>query len=201
MKHQIWVMIIAIFSCLQNATAQTKSDNMLFQKIPTSEYDPAILYYSDKAVQGETVAEVLKNSLRKLEDDLAKIPADKINFRYGFGKWSVGEVLQHIISYERIMNERALITAGLVQSDFKYQYYTQSSTAAGGNNKTKTELIEEFLEVRKTTIATFARFDEQQLRMMGKLDGFNISVRMLSLCISGHQVHHFSVLRDRYEVL
>ncbi|MEM9889004.1 MAG: DinB family protein [Bacteroidota bacterium] len=174
---------------------------MLFQKIPKSEYDAAILYYSDKAVQGKTVEEVLENSKGLLSQELAKIPDDKVTYQYGFGKWTVGEVLQHIISYERIMTERALIIAGVVTSDFKYQNYTQSSTAKGGRNKSKTELVSEFLEVREETIKAFQQLNQEQLRSIGHLDGFKTSVRMICLCISGHQVHHFNVLKNKYKVL
>ena len=174
---------------------------MLFQKIPKSEYEAAILYYSDKAIQGETVQDVLENSKLLLRQELAKIPDEKVNYQYGFGKWTVGEVLQHIISYERIMTERALIIAGVVTSDFKYQNYTQASTAIGGKSKSKAELVSEFLEVREETIKMFQQFNQAQLRKVGRLDGFKTSVRMICLCISGHQGHHFNVLKNKYRVL
>lgn len=174
---------------------------MLFQKIPKSEYEAAILYYSDKAVQGETVEEVLINSKLLLRQELTEIPDEKISYQYGFGKWSVGEVLQHIISYERIMTERALIIAGVVTSDFKYQNYTQASTVKGGRNKSKAELVSEFLEVREETIKAFQQLNQEQLRRVGRLDGFKTSVRMICLCLSGHQVHHFNVLKNKYKVL
>lgn len=174
---------------------------MLIQKIPKHEYDEAILYYSNQAVRGETVQEVLKNTYTLLQQQLAQIPAEKITHRYGLGKWSVGEVLQHIISYERIMTERALIIAGVVTTNFKYQNYTQASTAKGGNNKSKDELIAEFVAVRQETIEIFNQLSQEQLQKTGRLDGFKTSVRMISLCISGHQVHHFKVLKKKYKVL
>ncbi|MCI4669755.1 MAG: DinB family protein [Bacteroidia bacterium] len=174
---------------------------MLFQKIPTSEYDTAILYYSEKAVQGETVEEVLENSKLLLVKELAKIPAEKFRYKYGPRKWAVGEVLQHVISYERIMTERALIIAGIICSNYQYQSYTQSSTVMGGKYKSKVDLLNEFLEVRNETIRAFKQLDQDQLIKVGRLDGFKTSVRMISLCISGHQVHHFQILKEYYKVL
>lgn len=195
----ICLLLLVVEAC-QAQPKPNNSTNMLFQKIPPSEYDVAILYYSNKAVQGNDVLEVLSNSKELLERELEQIPEDKITFRYGFGKWSVGEVLQHIISYERIMTERAMMIMGLKTSNFKYQKYTQASTAKGGNNKTKAELIQEFLEVRATTLTTFEQATAEQLKMIGTLDGFKISARMMSLCISGHQVHHFNVLKHKYKI-
>lgn len=179
-----------------------KMEHLLFKEIPQSEYDLALLYYTDKAIQGATVEEVLENSKTNLLKSLAQLPTNKITYRYSVGKWTVGEVLQHIISYERIMTESALMIAGLVNpSEAQYQFYSQASTAKGGSNKTKSELTEAFLETRNATIAAFKKLNEQQLKSIGTLDGFKTSVRMLALCISGHQVHHFKVLKNQYQVL
>ena len=198
--HLLLLLSMGEITHAQTSGAKLPSQ-MLFDQIPSTEYDPAILYYSDQAVQGETPVEVLENTLAVRERELAAIPADKITYRYGFTKWSVGEVLQHVISYEHIMRERALITAGIITKDFKYQKYTRASTARGGNSKSKEELVGEFLEVRKATIAAFRAFDEAQLKKIGQVDGFEISVRMTSLCISGHQMHHFRILHERYGIL
>lgn len=176
------------------------TENMLFKQIPKQEYDVQLLYYTDKAVQGRNVKEVLENSQHILVQLLEEIPENKIQYSYGIGKWSVGQVLQHLISYERIMTERAMIIAGEIIGDYQYQVYTQSSTAAGGRNKTKSQLVEEFLKTRNNTIEIFNSFSEEQLLAIGRLDSFKTSVRMISLCISGHQTHHFQVLKEKYKV-
>lgn len=176
------------------------SANKLFQEISREEYDIQLLYYTDKAVQGESVKEVLENAQHVLAQLLEEIPENKIQYSYRIGKWSVGQVLQHLISYEKIMTERALIIAGEITGDYQYQVYTQSSTAAGGRNKTKSQLIEAFLETRKNTIDVFNKLSDEQLLAIGRLDGFKTSVRMISLCISGHQTHHFQVLKEKYKV-
>ncbi len=175
-------------------------ENILFQQVSREEYDVQLLYYTDKAVQGRDVQEVLENSQHLLVQLLEEIPENKIQYSYGIGKWSVGQVLQHLISYEKIMTERALIIAGEITGDYQYQVYTQSSTAAGGRNKTKSQLVEAFLETRKATIDAFNSFSDDQLLAIGRLDGFKTSVRMISLCISGHQTHHFQVLKEKYKV-
>ncbi|MEM8901314.1 MAG: DinB family protein [Bacteroidota bacterium] len=176
------------------------SENKLFQQVSREEYDVQLLYYTEKAVQGKSVKEVLENSQHVLIQLLEEIPENKIQYSYRMGKWSVGQVLQHLISYERIMTEKALIIAGEITGDYQYQVYTQSSTAAGGRNKTKSQLLEEFLKTRKATIDAFNSFSDEQLLAIGGLDGFKSSVRMISLCISGHQTHHFQVLKEKYKV-
>ena len=176
------------------------AENKLFQQVSREEYDVQLLYYTDKAGQGGNVKEVLENSQNTLVQLLEGIPENKIQYSYGIGKWSVGQVLQHLISYERIMTERALIIAGEITGDYQYQIYTQSSTAAGGRNKTKSQLVEAFLKTRGATIEVFSSFSDEQLLAIGRLDGFKTSVRMISLCISGHQTHHFQVLKEKYKV-
>ncbi len=176
------------------------AENKLFQQVSRAEYDVQLLYYTDKAVQGRNVKEVLENSQHILVQLLEEIPENKVQYSYGIGKWSVGQVLQHLISYEKIMTERALIIAGEITGDYQYQVYTQSSTASGGRNKTKPQLVEAFLETRKNTIDVFNKLSDEQLLAIGRLDGFKTSVRMISLCISGHQTHHFQVLKEKYKV-
>ena len=190
-----------LISCTYSKGQTMGIKNKLIQEIPESDYDLAILYYADKAFEGNNIIDVLKNSDRILRVELKKIPEDQIQFKYGIGKWTVGEVLQHLISYERIMVERAMIIAGVLQSDFKYQNYTQISTAKGGRNKTKSELITEFLETRRATIEAFQNLTEVQLGKIGFLDGYRTSVRMISFCISGHQAHHFQILKNKYQIL
>jgi len=174
---------------------------MSLDNILPNEYSQALLFYTNKAEKGETVVEVLENSKTVMINYLKNIPDQKVNYRYASGKWTVGEVLQHVITYEQIMTERALLVAGLDIKDLKFEHYTQSSTVHGADGKTKNELISDFVNVRKNTIKAFRSLTDEQLKIVGTLDGNRASVRMIALCISGHQTHHFNILKERYGLL
>ncbi|AWX44230.1 hypothetical protein HME9304_01230 [Flagellimonas maritima] len=174
---------------------------MLADKIMPNEYGQAILFYTDKADKGTTILEVLENSKQAMKQYLQSIPDDKIDYQYANGKWTVAEVIQHIISYELIMTERALVVAGIKTDSLKFTFYTQSTTVAGAKNKSKQELLEEFTNVRENTIEAFKSLTDGELKTVGTLDGNIASVRMIGLCISGHQTHHFNVLKNRYGLL
>ncbi len=171
---------------------------MLHSKIPKSEYSPQVTYYSSQAYQGETATEVLLNSKNAMLEFIASIPDDKVAYKYGKNKWTTAEVLQHVIYYEEIMYEKMLIAINEAPTNLKYNYYTQSGTAAAGLGKSKHQLIEEYIDVRDRMIALIDRLSENELKLMGSMDGFSLSVRMFVLCASGHQHHHFNVIRDKY---
>ncbi|MEW7292415.1 DinB family protein [Aquimarina sp. 2304DJ70-9] len=166
--------------------------------IPDNEYSQAISYYSNKSYKGETLTEVFENTTQEMISFIKNIPKDKFGYRYGSGKWTIREVIQHIISYEQIMSERAQIVAGRNIEQKHTIYYNQSTTVAPAKDKTKIELLEEFRNVRTKTQELFENFSQQELIVLGTLDGFKTSVRMIGMCISGHQKHHFEVIKERY---
>lgn len=182
----------------ENFNYQLKNTNMLYDRMSNSEYNYAMTYYLNKAVEGETLSAILGKSNTNMIAFVESIPVTKISYKYGASKWTIGEVLQHIISYEYIMAERALVVAGKAPEELKHSHYTQSGTAKGGKEKTKTELLRDFKEVRQKTIELFETLSPEELKKIGTLDGNTASVRAIGLCISGHQVHHFNVIRDRY---
>lgn len=199
MKTMISIVLIIITN-FTNAQIK-KSRTMLTDKIMPNEYGQAILFYTNKAVKGTTILEVLENSKQVMKQYLQFIPDDRIHYQYTHGKWTVSEVIQHIISYELIMTERALVVAGFKTDSLKFSFYTQSTTVSGAKNKSKQELLEEFANARENTIEAFKSLTDRELKIVGTLDGNIASVRMIGLCISGHQTHHFDVLKNRYDLL
>jgi len=202
MRFKYFHITIYTFLLITCTNAQDmKPKHILLEKIMPSEYGQAILFYTNKAKKGQTVIEILENSTVIMTNYIRTIPNQKITYRYASGKWTVGEVLQHIITYEQIMTERALVVAGLDLENLNFSYYSQSSTVYGANGKTKDQLLSEFISVREKTIQAFKSLTNEQLKTVGTLDGNRASVRMIGLCISGHQSHHFNVLRERYRIL
>ena len=126
------------------------------------------------------------------------IPEEKLTYAYGEGKWTVLEVLVHLIDTERIFQYRAL---RFYRNDktalpgFDQDEYVPASNA---NKRTKESIIKEFLAVRQSTIALFETFEEGELNRTGLASSAKMSVGAAGLIISGHQKHHQAILENRY---
>lgn len=126
------------------------------------------------------------------------IPEQKWHYAYESGKWSILEVLQHIIDTERIFSYRALRIgrgdktplAGFEQDD-----YIKPSRA---NERSMHDLIEEYSLVRDCTINLFKGFDDEALANTGTSSDAALSARAAGFIICGHEVHHANIISARY---
>ena len=129
---------------------------------------------------------------------LQSIAEDRWNYRYAEGKWSIKEMVQHIIDAERIFAYRALcISRGETASlpGFDENKYANNSKA---ENRLRDTLIAEFETARKSTAQLFASFDDEQLAVTGIANNNSISVNAIGFIIAGHVQHHLNVLKERY---
>jgi uncharacterized damage-inducible protein DinB len=129
---------------------------------------------------------------------LSKLPKEKINYRYAKGKWTIKEVLQHIIDAERIFAYRALCLARKEANPlpgFDENDYADNSKASKRDWK---ELIEEFKVVRKSTEILFGSFDKAQLSTAGTVNGNPVYVLAIGFIVVGHVTHHLNIIKERY---
>jgi hypothetical protein len=118
--------------------------------------------------------------------------------RYEPGKWSIKEVLGHVIDNERIMSYRALRIArgdttplpGYEQDDYV--------RAANFDSRTLAALLAEFQTVRAATESLFRSFDETAIGRRGTANNVPVTVRALAYIIAGHERHHVNILKTRY---
>ena len=127
------------------------------------------------AASGETLAELIANHSKSLIDFITSIPEDKADYRYAEGKWTVKQLLQHLIDTERIFSYRAL------------RFSRNDQTALAG-----------FVAVRNATDLLLLSFTEEQLAMSGTASGNLANVNALCFIIFGHNVHHLNILKERY---
>ena len=131
---------------------------------------------------------------------LEKVDDEKGLFCYDEGKWSIKEVVSHIIDAERVFAYRAMSFARNDQNDlagFDDHLYTKNS---GANNRSMEELLAEFDIVRKASIALYGSFDEAMWARTGTANGITIDVKSLAYLIAGHSRHHGNILLERYLV-
>ncbi|WP_179353750.1 DinB family protein [Winogradskyella vidalii] len=166
--------------------------------ISKSEYNSYYQTYIDKVNSGISVVESLKKNLDVVVSFYSGIPKAKHDFSYAEGKWTVKDVLLHVIDTERIFAYRALRIArfdGTALPGFEHNDYVE---AASANHRTFTSLVEEYKSVREATITLFSSFSSEALLQIGEASGFPISVRAIGFIIVGHDHHHAQIIKERY---
>ncbi len=151
-----------------------------------------------KNVAADNISAAFGNHLNDLVNLLQGIDEDKWDYRYASDKWSIKELVQHIIDTERIFNYRALCIARKDSTPlpgFDEKWYAANSKA---DKRTKADLIKELKLVQQSTVALFGSFDEQQLQCEGNANGRSIYVEAIGYIIIGHALHHKKVLEERY---
>ncbi len=150
------------------------------------------------SVEDDDIVMALKKSVKRLQD----IPVEKWEqlhqTAYFPGKWSLNELIQHMIDTERIMCYRALTFArqDLIEiPGFNEDAYATLSYA---NNRSISELIEELVAVRISSYFLFKSFPDQVINTVGRANGNDISVKSFGFIILGHLIHHFKVIEERY---
>jgi len=140
----------------------------------------------------------LEQSLSFFIDFLKTIPSEKHEFRYAEGKWTIKDIVQHLIDAERIFAYRALRIARKDKTPlpgFEENEYVETAFA---NKREMNDLIEEFITVREATISLFKTFTEEQLLQMGTASEKPVSVRAIGFITLGHQKHHEKIIKERY---
>lgn len=131
---------------------------------------------------------------------LSDLTEEQWEYRYAEGKWSVKEVVQHIIDAERIFGYRALCLArGETVSlpGFDENAYAARSKA---DERRPTALLDELEAVQRSTALLFRSFDEEQLEASGISNGKSMYVRAIGFICVGHARHHLNILQERYGI-
>jgi uncharacterized damage-inducible protein DinB len=129
---------------------------------------------------------------------LEKLPAEKRDYRYGPDKWTIKEVLQHILDAERIFAYRALCIARADQTalpGFDENLYADNSKA---DKRKWEELVEEFKLTRGANELMFGSFDNDQLEQTGTANNNPMYVLALGFTLVGHVTHHLGIIKERY---
>lgn len=130
---------------------------------------------------------------------LHAIPADKRLYRYGPEKWSIQEMIQHLVDAERVFSYRALCFARGDQQALPGFDENEYAKLSRGDERNWDDLLQEFEMLRKATILLYRSFNSQQLEAGGIASGtLKNYVAALGFVILGHCAHHQQVLSERY---
>jgi hypothetical protein len=162
-----------------------------------TEYAPFYAGYVAGVPESDIVA-VLRESGRDILAALAAIPESQGGHRYAAGKWSVREVIGHLIDAERIFSYRALRLARADATPLPGFEENDYVRAAHSDERSLADLVDELRAVRESTVRLFASLPDDGWNRRGVVNGREISVRALAYITAGHARHHLGVLRDRY---
>ncbi|MFA6088082.1 DinB family protein [Mucilaginibacter sp.] len=164
------------------------------------EYPPYAIMYMKLLPTDGLILKHLQSNFEMVKQLIYSLPKETLYHRYTSEKWSIKEVLVHIIDDERIFAYRALRFARNEQNNligFDQDSYAIYSDA---DNRDLDNIFEEYEAVRRATIALFNGLPEEAFDRMGHGTGTanDATVRALAYHIAGHELHHYNLIRERY---
>jgi hypothetical protein len=169
------------------------------QRPDPNDHAPFFQSYVDRVPDGDVLAH-LERQGRATCTLLAGIGEAKGAFAYADGKWTVKRLLQHVVDGERLFVYRAMcIARGDTQN---LPSFDENGYAAhdGSDGRLLADVIAEYAAVRVATILFFRGLDAVAWTRRGTANGKPLAVRSLPWITAGHELHHLTVLRERYGV-
>lgn len=165
---------------------------------PNLQLVPAFYHNYIKKVSAENVKDAFAQHPSALHAFLQNIPEQKWQYRYAEGKWSIKEVVQHLIDSERIFAYRALCIARGEKASLPGFDENEYAAASNADSRTPQSLLAELQVVQQASALLFDSFNETQLQATGTANGKSIDVNSIGFITVGHVLHHKQILEERY---
>jgi len=197
------VITLSVYHCKNNKAFDIKFASLVtFDKkemsIQATEY-PAYFETYIKLVDSDTkLKDELRDSFAEDIVFLQSISEDKKDYAYADGKWTIGEVFQHVVDVELVMSHRAFRISRLDQTNLPGFDHVAYAAVADVSKKSLADLIKELMQVRDVTKIHFDKLDEETLSKRGLISGNTMSIRALGYIIIGHLKHHIKILKESY---
>ncbi|HYG04281.1 MAG TPA: DinB family protein [Chryseosolibacter sp.] len=149
-------------------------------------------------VKDMDVIEALMQSSKVALNVFRNIPEDMGEYRYAEGKWSIKELLNHMIDAERIFAYRALRFSRNDKTNLPGFEENDYAPQANAHGRSVVQLADEMERLRLTTIDLYRSFTTQMLKREGQANNNKVSVLNLGYIIAGHETHHRKVVVERY---
>jgi uncharacterized damage-inducible protein DinB len=171
---------------------------MKIEKPKEGEYAPYTIRYIGLLPDDGLVLQHLEDNLKATTDFILSLPEEKLTSRYAEGKWTIKEILLHIIDDERIYAYRALRFARNDKTELPGFEQDDYAAHSGANGRHIKDILKEFATVRQATISLFEGLDREALVRVGVADGKVMSVRAAAYHIAGHELCHINIIKERY---
>jgi len=162
-----------------------------------NEYAPYYHTYVSKVPDGEILTN-LRHIHHETQELIANLSEEKGDYRYAEGKWTIKEVLMHLIDTEQVMAYRALRVARKDKTPMPGFDQNLFAESVDVSKRTLKSLAEEYAITRDLSHVMFRHFTPQAFERMGTASDNPVSVRALAYIIMGHEIHHRKVLMEKY---
>ena len=149
-------------------------------------------------VPDQDVIKALKSNMQACGEIYSNVDEEKSTYRYAEGKWSLRELLGHIIDAERVFSYRAMCFARADKTPLPGFDENDYASRSNAHLRSMKSLKEEFMTLRLSTIQLFSSFSDAQLSEVGTMSGNQASVHAIGRIIAGHCAHHLEVIQERY---
>jgi hypothetical protein len=164
-----------------------------------SEYAPDYQGYISQVTEQE-ILPVLRSQLDALDVLLGRVEPERETYRYAEGKWSIREMIGHLIDGERVFGYRAFCIARGEQQNLPGFEQNDYIATAPYDRIDLEDLLSEFRLVRLSNIAMLRTLDQEAWMRIGTANANQVSVRALAFIMAGHVRHHMEILRERYDL-
>lgn len=153
--------------------------------------------YVSHVVDKELVTE-LKSSRDQFVSLCQGLSESQSLFRYAEGKWSIKDMILHLVDAERVFAYRAVRFARNDKTELSGFDQDDYANAAFADKFSLQELIDSYSNARLSTLDLYSSLSESELLRTGKSNGSEMTVEMIGFIISGHTYHHINVIKDKY---
>lgn len=167
------------------------------QRPQAADYNEYYRKYVDLVADGD-IAVTLSDQWEETEALLSSVPTEKEQYRYAPGKWSVREVVGHLIDVERLFAFRSLWIARAAEGEQFGMEQDEWVTTSKADARSLADLTVEWGTLRTSNVQLFRSYDEDAWNRVGVASGFNVRVRALPWITAGHELHHRALLARDY---
>jgi len=168
------------------------------QKPDEGEFNPYAIMYIKLLPDDGLVLKHLEQNFKIVQSFILSLPEEKLSYRYAEKKWTIKEILVHIMDDERIYAYRALRIARNDKTPlpgFEQEDYIPYS---GANERSLANIFKEYKTIRNATLSLFSNLKKEDFLRTGIANNHPVSVRALAHHIAGHELHHLNVIKERY---
>jgi hypothetical protein len=165
---------------------------------PSSAEYPAFFATYIDLVPSDDLLQELEQSFKQTMAILESLTEEQASFRYAPGKWSIKEVVGHMVDTERIMGYRALCIARGDTTPFPGFDEEAYVSHSNFSERTLQSLLQDFSLVRQASLNLLGQLPTDAWSRVGIVNNNKIVVSALGFIIVGHGLHHMNVIRERY---
>lgn len=164
-----------------------------------SEYAPYYATYIDRIEEGD-ILEILADQIEQTVTLLSSVPPELEKHSYETGKWSVREVIGHLIDTERVFGYRAFTFARGDEGPLPGMDQDRYAKVSNAGSRSLENLSDELQAVRASTLAFFTGLPDEAWERRGIASDYSFTVRSIPYLIAGHELHHHTGLVENYLV-